>query len=132
MKRYLRSEWGRTRWAPLFLTTCLGLSLAFIVQAASDAPTTYTNLKATGTLEVTGASTLTGNTAVGGTFGATGNATFTTDVIFTAQSVVDGANTACATTCGSATCIFGIDAGAPALLNCAGAAADHCFCIGTP
>jgi len=39
-----------------------------------------------------------------------------------------GANTACTTTCGAGKCCGGFDTGAPAIVGCADATADQCFC----
>jgi len=51
-----------------------------------------------------------------------------TAVALVGWSVAAGANTACATTCAAKTCYGGMDAATPALVNCADATADSCFC----
>jgi hypothetical protein len=45
-----------------------------------------------------------------------------------AIQIANGANTACSTTCGTAACIGGFDAGASAFVACATATADTCQC----
>jgi hypothetical protein len=41
-----------------------------------------------------------------------------------------GANTACTTTCGTAGCLFGQNTADYAIVDCAGATADVCICLG--
>jgi hypothetical protein len=44
-------------------------------------------------------------------------------------TVSDSANQACNTTCGSATCIIGVDSATSVFITCDGATADSCLCL---
>jgi Ca2+-binding RTX toxin-like protein len=75
---------------------------------------------AVGALAVAGAAEFDSEVTFDGDISATG-----TNVGWTAAA---GANTACDTTCGAATCFFGFDAGTTALVDCSSALADTCIC----
>lgn len=104
------------------VTPTLGVAAATSInKVAITAPAT------SATLTIADGKTLTASNTL--TFTGTDSSSVAVGHGGTVSIIASAANTACATTCGNNTCVFGYDDGTDATVACANNIADHCVCV---